>query len=151
MAKSPTEIRAGIVEYCQWACVNERQIHYAQSRPMPKKPRSLPYFTDCSGFATLAYQDAGAPNPNGGRYYDGYGYTGTMMQNGDEVKIPYPGDLIIYGKYPGHHVVVYLYTWHGAWIVASHGGEYGPIKVLQHREEISQPSPKMIRRYLPVK
>ena len=56
------------------------EIHYRESRPIPAldRPRSLPLETDCSGFATLCYSWAGAPDPNGNGF-SGEGYTGTML------------------------------------------------------------------------
>lgn len=144
-------VRAKIVAYCEWGIAHAADIHYAQKRPIPvAQPRRLPLATDCSGFATLAYKAAGAPDPNG-LDYNGLGYTGTLLRHGRAVTVPLPGDLIIYGDYPGHHVVVFLYEWHGAWVVCSHGQEIGPLRVLQHREEIAQPGPRQIRSYLPRK
>lgn len=145
----PKACRAKIVEYCEWGIHNERLIHYSEVRPIPEThPKILPLTTDCSGFATLAYKFAGAPDPNG-RNYDGYGYTGTMMQHGELVERPEPGDLILYGEYPGHHVVIVMEIWHGAWIVCSHGQENGPRREFQHLEQLSQPGPRTIRSYLP--
>ncbi|MHB8469552.1 MAG: Hint domain-containing protein [Gaiellaceae bacterium] len=46
----------------------------SEMRPIPLA-RTLPLTTDCSGFVTLCYHLAGAPDPNG-RGYDGQGWTG---------------------------------------------------------------------------
>lgn len=146
---APT-VREKIVAYCEWGIAHADQIHYAQVRPMPSRAKQLPLVTDCSGFATLAYKFAGAPDPNG-LDYNGTGYTGTQMNHGRQVQNPKPGDLIFYGEKPGHHVVIYLYEWHGAWICCSHGQEIGPLRILQHREEVAQPGPRTIRTYLPAK
>lgn len=143
-------VREKIVAYCEWGIAHAAQIHYAQKRPIPSNPKKLPLITDCSGFATLAYKSAGAPDPNGNRY-DGQGYTGTLLRHGTRVTVPLPGDLIFYGDYPGHHVVIYMYEWHGAWVVCSHGQEIGPLRVLQHREEVAQHASHTIRSYLPRK
>ena len=141
-------VRAKIVGYCDWAVLNADAIHYAQIRPMPAVPRKLPLTTDCSGFVTLAYRYAGAPDPNG-LGYNGYGYTGTLLDHGRKVSSPQPGDLIIFGNPPGRHVTVYLYTWHGAWVTCSHGFEGGPILILNHREYLAQRVGFQVRRYLP--
>lgn len=157
--KTGAEIRSAIVAYCEWAMDNADQIHYAQIRPMPKLPRKLPMVTDCSGFATLAYKDAGAPDPNGAGY-NGTGYTGTLMQHGKQIGYSAdgsvvmtqrirPGDLIIFGDYPGHHVTVYLRTWHGAWVTCSHGQEIGPIEILNNRERLAQRRGFQVRSYIP--
>lgn len=142
-------IRTRILNYCDWGFKNARQIHYAQVRPIPlEHPHALPLYTDCSGFATLAYKWAGAPDPNG-NHFNGWGYTGTMLQHGVEVQEPKPGDLIIFGASPGRHVTIYLETWHGAWVTCSHGQEIGPIRILNHREELAQGVPFTVRSYLP--
>ncbi len=141
--------RQKIVAYCEWGIANAAQIHYAQVRPIPlAHPKHLPLITDCSGFATLAYKAAGAPDPNG-NHYSGAGFTGTLMKHGRKVTKPQPGDLIIYGAFPGHHVTIFMYEFHGAWVVCSHGQEIGPLRILNHREEIAQPSGVQIRSYLP--
>jgi len=142
-------VREKIVDYCEWGIENAAQIHYAQVRPIPvKTPKRLPLVTDCSGFATLAYKTAGAPDPNG-HDYNGQGFTGDMMRHGRKVSVPRPGDLLFYGVWPGHHVVVFMEEWHGAWVVCSHGQEIGPLRVLQHREQVAQGLPLEIRSYLP--
>lgn len=151
MTPAETKIREKIVEYCEWGIRSQARIHYAQIRPIPHGTpaamKTLPLATDCSGFATMAYKYAGAPDPNGSGY-DGHGYTGTMLQHGVKVTTPLPGDLILFGAFPGHHVTLYMETWHGAWLTCSHGGEYGPIRILNHREEMAQGVPYQVRRYL---
>ena len=145
-------IRTRITNYCEWGIQNSPQIHYAQIRPIPAHalahPHELPITTDCSGFAILAYKWAGAPDPSGNEY-NGHGFTGDMMRHGHEVQQPKPGDLIIFGAYPGRHVTIYLPTWHGAWVTCSHGQEIGPIRILNHREELAQGVPFQVRSYLP--
>lgn len=140
--------RQKIVAYAEWGIAHAGRIHYSQTRPIPAVPKKLPLITDCSGFATLAYKYAGAPDPNGHKY-NGTGFTGDQMKHGVKVKSPLPGDLIFYGAWPGHHVVIFMYEWHGAWVCCSHGQEIGPLRVLQHREEVAQPGPRTIRSYLP--
>ena len=60
----------------------------------------MPLATDCSGFATLCYSWAGAPNPNAAGAYDARqpAFTGSML--GHMRKIPkasvQPGDLVIW-------------------------------------------------------
>lgn len=148
-------MRQRIVDFCEWGVENQPGIHYAQVRPIPIRPvavKRTPIVTDCSGFATMAYRYAGAPDPNGNKY-NGQGYTGTLLKNGNAVKTPMPGDLLIYGPPggTGDHVVIYMYTWHGAWIVCSHGQEIGPLRMFQHKEEMFQGYKPMIRSYLPRK
>jgi hypothetical protein len=77
---SITQVRQDMVDYCNWGVAHHAEINYAEIRPMPiNLPRlSLPFTTDCSGFATLVAKWAGAAAPNG-LGYDGEGYTGTML------------------------------------------------------------------------
>lgn len=153
-ADAAAKTRAAIVDYCEWGIANAANIHYSQGPERLShlgKPRTLPAATDCSGFATLAYKDAGAPNPNrmDGLWLPGPAFTGTMLRAGKKVTTPQPGDLLIYGDWPGHHVVIFMEEWHGAWIVCSHGQEIGPLAMRQHREQLYQGCKPEIRSYLP--
>lgn len=151
-----TTLRDKIVANCEWGIKNQAQIHYSMGPVrddwLSKKARALPMTTDCSGFTTAMFKWAGAPDPCG-LGYKWVGSTRQMLNNraGRKVATPLPGDLIIYGEYPGHHVVIFMYVWHGAWVVCSHGQESGPAKELQHWEEVSQAPPLQIRSYLPRK
>jgi hypothetical protein len=145
-AAQPTsrDVRARIVAYCRWGIANEPQIHYAQTRPIPLAQRKqLPLTTDCSGFATCAYADAGAPDPNGNAY-SGSGYTGTLLAHGRHIarRDAKPGDLAVFGPGAGHHVVVLLEP--GTVtdpLTCSHGQEAGPIAIRLSVEAAAQPSP----------
>ncbi len=80
----------------------------------------------------------------------GRGFTGTLMQQGRKVSTPLPGDLFFYGVRPGEHVTIFMYEWHGAWVVCSHGQEIGPLRVLEQQELRAHPrAPVEIRSYLP--
>src|SRR5437868_1437080 len=97
-------VRGEIVAAARWGVRNAVRIHYAEARPMPLRRRTLPLSTDCSGFATLCYFLAGAPDPTGLGYI-GQGYTGNFLRHlpqrpRDEAR---PGDLVVWGRYPGHH------------------------------------------------
>jgi hypothetical protein len=143
--------RADIVAFCEWGIKNAAPIHYAEIRPIPHVnpghfPK-LPFTTDCSGFATMAYQYANAPDPNG-MDYCGQGFTGYMLKHGKKVQVPRPGDLIVFGNYPGHHVVIYMETWRGAYVCCSHGQEVGPIRILLAQEKRSQPAPVTFLSYI---
>lgn len=125
------DVRSRIVSYANWGVTNEPSIHYAQIRPYPSSTRGLPMHTDCSGFATLAYKDAGGPDPNG-RGFDGFGFTGTILTACRHIPkaSAKPGDLIVYGAYPGTHVVILVQPGTVADpLVVSHGQEAGPIRV----------------------
>lgn len=111
-----------IVRLAMRGVADAASIHYAQTRPYPSYYHT-PMTTDCSGFATLIYKTSGCPDPNAFGY-NGYGYTGTMLNHGRAVSpgSPRVGDLIFYGRPVVEHVAIYV----GAGKVVSHGSEGGP-------------------------
>jgi hypothetical protein len=121
-------VRAEIVEVARWGIRNAARIHYTEARPMPLR-RGLPLATDCSGFATLCYYLAGAPDPNGLGYI-GQGYTGTLLRHLPHVPQDKarPGDLVVWGRYPGHHCALVLEPGDDP-LLASHGSESGPLEI----------------------
>jgi len=102
------DARPGIVAWAKWGVANKAQIHYQQIRPFPLTSK-LPLTTDCSGYATLCYYLAGAPDPNG-LNYNHYGYTGSLLQHGKKISLAeaQPGDLIVYGAGTGDHVAIII-------------------------------------------
>ena len=144
------EIRQAIVEFCWQSIKHEKDWHYAQARPMerlrtPEQLSELPREADCSEHATDAYASAGGPDPNG-QNFDGTGYTGTMLEHCRHIDIhaAQPGDLAVFGAYPGHHVVVLLedgVSNGGNPLVCSHGQEKGPIAIRLLDEAHYQPVP----------
>lgn len=64
--------------------------------------------SDCSQWVTSIYFACGLPDPNGNGYQGGY--TGTLGSNGRPVSRAdlRPGDLILYGPAPHHHVEMYV-------------------------------------------
>jgi hypothetical protein len=123
-----TTVRQKIVAAARWGIANEPQIHYGEVRPIPLG-RTLPLTTDCSGFVTVCYFLAGAPDPNG-LDYDGEGWTGTLLGHlahirPDELR---QGDLVVWGAYPGRHVAIVLETGDDP-LLCSHGQERGPLAV----------------------
>lgn len=133
-----TATRAAIVRWAHWGVVNEREIHYEEIRPMPLNSR-LPLTTDCSGFATLCYFLAGAPDPNVGGY-KGAGNTSTLKSHGTRVapRDCLPGDLIVYGAGYGHHVVIAIEKGSDP-LCVSHGQETGPAIIRHSIEAKYQP------------
>lgn len=93
-----TGIRGRIVAAAQKALANRGNYPYAEVRPIPTSLFGTPpIVTDCSGFVTLCYKAAGAPDPNGPTYnYDGYGNTASLIANGSPTSSPKPGDLLFY-------------------------------------------------------
>jgi len=132
-------VRQKIVAAARWGIRNEPQIHYGQVRPFPLE-RELPLTTDCSGFATLCCYLGGAPDPNGNDY-SGYGWTGTMLRNLEPVEQAdaLPGDIVVWGRYPGVHCAVVLRRGADP-LLCSHGQERGPIEIRFSTESRFQPS-----------
>jgi len=143
-ASSQSGVRAKIVALARWGIANEGSIHYQQLRPVDglDHPRKLPLQTDCSGFSTLCYKWAGAKvDPNGGNFGGG-AYTGTMLQHCRHIakSAVQPGDLVVWGAYPGHHVALVLEAGADP-LLCSHGQEKGPIAIAFSVESKYQPTP----------
>jgi hypothetical protein len=140
--KGELAIRRKAVDYCEWALKNEPEIHYEQARPMRGLAvlKHLPVREDCSEFATKALKYGGAPDPNG-LDYSGLGYTGTMLSHLPQITLPMvkPADLVVFGRFPGHHVCVVMEEGADPWL-CSHGQEAGPIKVRFSVERTFQPN-----------
>lgn len=137
-------LREAIVANALWGAVNEPQIHYTQAAGRMDgvhTPRHLPLYTDCSGFVTFCYSWAGAPDPNG-RGYNGTGYTGTLLDHLEHIHRDdlQPADLVVFGPYPGDHVVIVVDEGADP-LTVSHGQEKGPIKIRLSREVAAHRAP----------
>src|SRR5438477_7070526 len=132
-----SDVRQAIVAAARWGIRNEPRIHYGEARPIPLR-RRLPLTTDCSGFVTLCYFLAGAPDPNG-LEYDGAGWTGTLLRNMEHAAEPRAGDVVVFGAYPGHHAAIVLEPGDDP-LLASHGQERGPVEVRFSTESRYQPA-----------
>jgi cell wall-associated NlpC family hydrolase len=130
-------VQAKIVAAARWGIAHEPQIHYGTVRPMPLA-RTLPLTTDCSGFVTLCYHLAGAPDPNG-LGYNGQGWTGTLLRHLEETAQPQAGDVVVWGAYPGRHCAIVLEPGEDP-LLASHGSERGPIAIRFSEECKWQPA-----------
>jgi cell wall-associated NlpC family hydrolase len=123
-----TTVREKIVAAARWGIAHEPQIHYGEIRPVPLG-RRLPLTTDCSGFVTVCYFLAGAPDPNG-LGYSGEGWTGTLLRRLEHVTQDHArrGDLVVWGGYPGRHVAIVLEPGDDP-LLCSHGGERGQLEI----------------------
>jgi hypothetical protein len=146
--------RAAIKEHCTWGVNNERSIHYSMGSNRDDNlnlpPHHLPLYTDCSGFVTLLYKWAGAPDPNG-LGYRALGYTGTLLDHGTTIPLHdiEIGDLVIWGRYPGHHVAAaYQVDDRDNPLLCSHGREAGPVLVRHRTETAAQNRPYVVKRYI---
>lgn len=139
-------LRSKVVSNAIFGYNHRGSIHYTQSSLRMYgvrhhvHPPSIPYYEDCSSFATWCYYAAGAPDPNH-LGYSGYGFTGTLASHGVRTSNPRPGDLCFYGYFPYHHVTIYV----GSGRVVSHGSEIGPVLTsMRYRSDFSH-----CRSYLP--
>jgi cell wall-associated NlpC family hydrolase len=124
-----------IVAAARWGIANEPRIHYGETRPVPLA-RALPLTTDCSGFVTLCYYLAGAPDPNG-LGYSGQGWTGTLLAHLPRARRLRAGDIVVWGAYPGRHCAIVLEPGADP-LLASHGQERGPIAITLRAESAIQ-------------
>lgn len=152
MAKlTEKQIRARLVACAEWGVKNEPSIHYTETAQrddwLAQPQRKLPLYTDCSGFVTYCYRDAGQPDPNG-LAYKYLGYTGTQLTHCAHIPISQvqPGDLAVYGTdvvKTGHHVGIVVevksHTLAGI-VTVSHGGERGPLHITCAEEMQYQPA-----------
>lgn len=129
--------RVKIVAAARWGIAHEPQIHYGQVRPMPLA-RTLPLTTDCSGFVTLCFFLAGAPDPNG-LGYGGQGWTGTLLRHLSPTEAPRRGDVVVWGAYPGRHCAIVLEPGEDP-LLCSHGQERGPVEIRFSTESRYQPA-----------
>ena len=134
MQASISQVRQEMVTNCDWGVTNNAEIHYAETRPMPINiPKySLPFTTDCSGFATIMAKWSGAADPNG-YGFDGYGNTDSMLAHSEHISRDgsQPGDFVVFGVNPSTHVVVLVQSAAGGYdaLCVSHGQEADPIRV----------------------
>lgn len=136
---SITQVRQEMVSNCDWGVTHNAEIHYAETRPMPINiPKySLPFTTDCSGFATMMAKWSGAADPNG-YGFNGYGNTDSMLAHSPHISRAesQPGDYVVFGLSPSTHVVVLVQAGSVSDpYVVSHGQEADPIRVLLSVEE----------------
>lgn len=132
--------RQRIVRWARWGVANTAAIHYTEGPhrahwlTRPRIAKQLPLYTDCSGFATFCYRQAGLPDPNG-LDYKTLGYTGTLLDNAQhhhmiltDISKARPGDLIIYGPGTGAHVAIIVQAGRDP-LTVSHGQESEPAYV----------------------
>lgn len=144
--------RAAIVKWARWGVTNEPRIHYSMSGTrndwLEHPAGTLPLTTDCSGFVTACYRWAGAPDPSNLGYRE-VGYTGTLLDHGSSIPVwqAKPGDLVIWGLFPGHHVAVVVEADPSNPMLVSHGREGGPNLISLVAETAVQQRPYVIKRY----
>lgn len=109
------------MQYCDFGSLSS----CGQRGVWPRWP-DVPHHTDCSGYVSWVYFQAGLPNPNG----SGVGSTRTLIYHGTPITHNGPlhvGDLIFYGS--NTHVAIYI----GHGLVSSHGQAYINIHPYNYR------------------
>lgn len=141
-AAGDDEVRDAIADYCRRTLNAAPAWHYRQARAMQSlgdNPDAGGY-SDCSEHATCSYYHArkqtgvAVPDPNHSGF-NGYGYTGTLVDN-PRASSPYKvGDLAIYGQSTGsteHVCTCYLAGDASSSEWCSHGSEQAPYAVELH-------------------
>ncbi len=124
---------------------NISEVHYTQdsrrwdgiSNNRLAAKGKFPHHSDCSSYATWCLWNGLNQGFEVGDVVNGLdwtaGYTGTMLQNGKQVRRAEKlrqGDCVIYGsKWPGTHVAIVVGRQAGVPMVVSHGSEEGPFFV----------------------
>jgi hypothetical protein len=136
-----TAQRQHLLALMRYTLAHERQIHYAQVRPMRTVRLSEAELhtllnhghsitMDCSEGVTCLCKWAGLRDPNG-LHYDGQGYTGTLLNHLPHYSDPRRakvGALCVFGPAPGDHVAMVMAPGADP-LMWSHGAEAGPRKV----------------------
>ena len=139
---------------------NTSQMHYTQdsrrwdgiSNKRVAARGRFPHHSDCSSFATWCLWNGLNLDFGVGDLVNGLdwtaGYTGTMLQNGKQVRRAekvHQGDCVLYGSaWPGTHVALVVGRQDGVPMVVSHGSEDGPFLVrYDYRPDVLQ-----FRRYI---
>ena len=131
------DTRANIVAWAKWAVANKAHFNYTEGNKrmtsLNNYPPVFPMFADCSAFVTWLYWISGALDPNGGSaytatYYGREGYTGTLLTHGTHIaaNTAVPGDVVVYGAYPGQHTALIVQAQGLDILTVSHGQQGDP-------------------------
>lgn len=122
-------LRRKIVSYAVWGTTAEVQprIKFSEIRPIQgiNRPKQLPLPADCVGYATLCYNWAEAPDPNG-RNYDGHPWIGYILRHMRHIPLAQAknGDLVVWdfpGGSSGAHVAIIVEGGSDDPLLVSHG------------------------------
>lgn len=125
----------------RYLLTHERQVHYAQVRPMDTTRISEARLhailsagggisMDCSEAVTALCKWAGLHDPNG-NHYNGLGFTGTLLDHlphYTDPRIARIGALVVFGPGNGDHVAMVMQRGADP-LLFSHGSEGGPRRV----------------------
>jgi len=138
------QVRLNMVANCRWAVAHRSQISYAETRPYPLiPPRTLPFTTDCSGFAAMMARWSGAADPTGNGF-DGLGNTDSFLHHSTHITAAQtqPGDFAVFGPNPGSvHMVVLTESAAGGngALCVSHGQQGDPHELPLSEEIVAHP------------
>ena len=155
-----TAAREAVVRAALSGLDNISDVHYTQdsrrwdgiSNNRLAAKGKFPHHSDCSSYATWCLWNGLNQGFELGDVVNGLdwtaGYTGTMLQNGKQVRRAEKlrqGDCVIYGsKWPGTHVAIVVGRQGGVPMVVSHGSEAGPFFVrYDYRPDVLE-----LRRYI---
>jgi len=138
---SPSEVRTIACAWAHYFVGQRADFHYSEGANRMSAigvwPIKFPVYCDCSAFTTFVLWLSGAEDPNG-LLFDHQGYTGTELSHerhltqwaknakGVEVEQVQPGDLVVYGAYPGQHVAFVVGVWGPDILCVSMGQEGDP-------------------------
>jgi hypothetical protein len=130
------DTRANIIAWAKWSVANKAHFTYSEGNnrmtALGHYPPVFPQTSDCSAFVTWLYWISGALDPNGGSAYTAtnygrQGYTGTLLTHGTHISAntAVPGDVVVYGAYPGQHTALIVQAQGLDILTVSHGGPTG--------------------------
>jgi cell wall-associated NlpC family hydrolase len=105
----------GLMQYCEFGSLSSCGRRWS----WPTYP-DVPRHTDCSGYVTWVYYQAGLSDPNANGYRGGF--TGTLVAHGTPVRPNGPlhvGDLVFNGPSASNTTHVSIYIGHG--LTSGHG------------------------------
>jgi hypothetical protein len=149
---SPDTLRRKIAAAARCGYDNREEVSYTQEAGtrmdgilQERRPPDFPRFADCSSFAIWCYWAAGAPDPNESGYSGGW--SGSLVQKGQETDEAGVGDIAFYGTSRSdiNHVTVSV----GNGRCVSHGQESGPLLLALDYERGSLGGLQLVRTYLP--
>jgi len=138
-----SDTRNAVVEWAKWLMAHKAEMNYTEGGERLSAigiwPLKFPINTDCSGFVTLCYWLAGAPDPTNSNYGSHEGYTGTELNIGTEIPLSLvePGDAIVYGPGTGWHTALVVEAGHDPLTISM--GQQGDPSLVRVSQDGRQP------------
>jgi len=152
--------RERLVQLALRDCASPANITYGEVRPthvVDYKEQRWPIVTDCSGWYQCLCYAAGLPDPMGTGYAGAgaggcEGYTGSLLSYLKPIPLAsvVPGDVCVFGAYPGRHCVVFLTTGQAPTVeVGSNGQPADPVRTTLASEAAGFPGQAVTYLQLP--